>query len=64
MPATRIGPFALVERLGEGGMGDVWLARPLGVPGAPPLCVLKVARSIVDPAEHDQALPPESDQSL
>ena len=35
------GPFSLLNPLAQGGMGEVWLAHPWGVPGAGDLCIVK-----------------------
>ncbi len=41
----RCGPFTLIDALAEGGMGEVWLAAPQGIVGAPDLVVLKRIKS-------------------
>ncbi len=40
--AGRIGAYDLVERVGEGGMAEVWLARREGLSGAVKSCALKL----------------------
>jgi serine/threonine-protein kinase len=42
---TPFGPFSLLEPLAAGGMGEVWLAHPTGVPGTTGLCVVKRIKS-------------------
>jgi serine/threonine-protein kinase len=44
-PPTPFGPFSLLEPLAAGGMGEVWLAHPISVPGAGELCVVKRVKS-------------------
>ncbi len=41
----RLGPFLLLERIGRGGMGEVWLAQPVSIPGVHDLCVVKTVRA-------------------
>ncbi len=52
----RLGPFLLLERIGRGGMGEVWLAQALGLPASEApgsgltatqtdLCVVKTVRA-------------------
>ncbi|MDP2344916.1 MAG: serine/threonine-protein kinase [Deltaproteobacteria bacterium] len=40
----KFGPFVLFEQLGVGGMGEVWLARAVGLPGGSELCVVKTLK--------------------
>src|SRR5439155_25971001 len=57
-----MGPFTLLEPLGQGGMGEIWLAHPRqagdagggasAIPGAPDLCVVKLVKSsLLDDAD-------------
>src|SRR5688572_4023411 len=41
-PQGRIGAYDLIERVGEGGMAEVWLARREGLGGAVKSCALKL----------------------
>jgi serine/threonine protein kinase len=41
-PQGRIGAYDLIERVGEGGMAEVWLARREGLSGAVKSCALKL----------------------
>lgn len=41
-PQGRIGAYELIERVGEGGMAEVWLARREGLGGAVKSCALKL----------------------
>jgi serine/threonine-protein kinase len=43
----RLGPFLMLDRIGSGGMGEVWLAQPVAVPGTRGLCVVKTMRAEV-----------------
>jgi hypothetical protein len=50
---ARVGPYELVERLGRGGMGEVWLAEdPTGASGGTPR---RVALKLLDPGHVDDA---------
>lgn len=59
MQPREIGPFALLEELAKGGMGEVWLARHFGLPTLagspqiPDLCVVKLVRA--DRGDDDDA---------
>lgn len=43
----RLGPFLMIERIGRGGMGEVWLAQPVAIPSVRDLCVVKTVRAEV-----------------
>jgi hypothetical protein len=53
-PQRQVGPYRLIERLGRGGMGEVWLAEdPTGAAGGAPR---RVALKLLDPGmvdDHD-----------
>jgi serine/threonine-protein kinase len=53
-PVLSCGPFTLIDALATGGMGEVWLAAPRGLPGAPDLVVLKRIKSEL--ADNDGAV--------
>jgi len=41
-PLPRIGPYELIDKVGEGGMAEVWLARREGIGGSTKSCALKL----------------------
>lgn len=41
-PAPRLGDYELLERVGQGGMAEVWMARRAVIPGGVKTCALKV----------------------
>jgi serine/threonine protein kinase len=53
VPGTRLGRYVLVERIGQGGMAEVFLARAEGMRGFEKIVALKVIREqLVDDAHH------------
>jgi serine/threonine protein kinase len=57
-PQAKIGAYDLIERVGEGGMAEVWLARREGMSGAVKSCALKLMlpRIAADPRHRKMFL--------
>ncbi|MBI5497659.1 MAG: serine/threonine protein kinase [Deltaproteobacteria bacterium] len=53
-PPEQLGKYALLERIGVGGMAEVWLARASGPGGFAKSCVVKMVRPGVDQARFSR----------
>lgn len=51
-PGAQLGPLRLEERIGAGGLADVWRARPEGQPTWPRVVAVKVLREPERSADH------------